>query len=108
MGRVKRQSPSHGNASGCVLIALMLEGLPPNDATHSMRLICNEAEARAVADLIVETFDPAQTAASAFEKEPSASPQGGQWIVEIYFGSEPDEAAVSDLVAAATGTEDAD
>ena len=94
--------------SGCVLIALMLEGLPPNDATHIMRLTCNEAEARAVADLIVETFDPAQTAASAFEKQPSASQQAGQWIVEVYFGFEPDEAAVRDLVAVAAGAEMAD
>ena len=81
----------------------MLEGLPPNDATHIMRLTCNEAQARAVADLIVETFDPAQTAASAFEKEKSASQSVGQWIVEVYFGFEPDESAVRDLVAVAAG-----
>jgi ribosomal protein L11 methyltransferase len=89
--------------SGCVLIALMLEGLPPNDATHIMRLTCNEAEARAVADLIVETLDPAQTAASAFEKEPSASQSAAQWEVEVYFGSEPDERIIRDLVAVAAG-----
>jgi ribosomal protein L11 methyltransferase len=83
----------------------MLEGLPPNDATHIMRLTCNEADARAVADLIVETFDPAQTAASAFEKEPSASQSAGQWIVEVYFGFEPDKAALRDLVAVAAGRE---
>jgi ribosomal protein L11 methyltransferase len=81
----------------------MLEGLPPNDATHIMRLTCNEADARAVADLILETFDPAQTAASAFEKEPSASQSAGQWIVEIYFGSAPDETAIRDLVTLAAG-----
>jgi ribosomal protein L11 methyltransferase len=91
----------------------MLEGLPPNDATHIMRLTCNEAEARAVADLIVETFDPAETAASAFEKEPSAAKQAGQWqagqwILEVYFGFPPDEAAVRDLVATAAGAEIAD
>jgi ribosomal protein L11 methyltransferase len=83
----------------------MLEGLPPNDATHIMRLTCNEAEARAVADLIVETFDPAQTAASAFEKEPSASQSAGQWIVEVYFGVEPDKPAIRDLVTVAAGRE---
>ncbi|MEA2856152.1 MAG: ribosomal protein methyltransferase [Methylobacteriaceae bacterium] len=115
---MKCQSTPRGDTSGCVLIALMLEGLPPNDATHIMRLTCNEAEARAVADLIVETFDPAQTAASAFEKEPSAAQragqwqagqwQAGQWILEVYFGFEPDEAAVRDLVAAAAGAEIAD
>ncbi|MEA2833815.1 MAG: ribosomal protein methyltransferase [Methylobacteriaceae bacterium] len=68
-----------------------------------MRLTCNEADARAVADLILETFDPAQTAASAFEKEPSASQSAGQWIVEIYFGSAPDETAIRDLVTLAAG-----
>jgi ribosomal protein L11 methyltransferase len=83
----------------------MLEGLPPNDATHIMRLTCNEAAARAVADLIVETFDPAETAASAFEKEPGAAQAAGQWIVEVYFGSEPDASAVRDLVAVAAGAE---
>jgi ribosomal protein L11 methyltransferase len=83
----------------------MLEGLPPNDATHIMRLTCNEAAARAVADIIVETFDPAETAASAFEKEPSASQQADRWIVEVYFGSEPDASAVRDLVAVAAGAE---
>jgi ribosomal protein L11 methyltransferase len=81
----------------------MLEGLPPNNATHIMRLICNEAEARTVGDLIVETFDPAETAASAFEQTPSASQQAGHWVVEVYFGSRPDEAAVRDLVAVAAG-----
>jgi ribosomal protein L11 methyltransferase len=88
---------------GCVLIALMLEGLPPNDATHIMRLVCNEAEARAVADLIVETFDPAETAASAFEKEPSAAQKTGEWTVEVYFGRPPDETAVRHLVASVVG-----
>jgi ribosomal protein L11 methyltransferase len=91
--------------SGAVLTALMLEGLPPNDATHVMRLTCNEIQARAVADLVVETFDPAQTAASAFEKEPSATQQAGQWLVEVYFGSQPDESAVRDLVLVAAGAE---
>jgi ribosomal protein L11 methyltransferase len=86
----------------------MLEGLPPNDATHIMRLTCNEAEARAVADMIVETFDPAQTAASAFAKELSARQQAGQWIVEVYFGAEPDRSVVRDLVTVATSAEIAD
>ncbi|HZY14467.1 MAG TPA: 50S ribosomal protein L11 methyltransferase [Beijerinckiaceae bacterium] len=83
----------------------MLEGLPPNDATHIMRLTCNEAGARAVADLIVETFDPAQTAAAAFEKEPGASQSARQWVVEVYFGWEPDRAAIRELVAVAAGRE---
>ena len=46
----------------------MLEGLPPNNAAYVMRLKCDEAQARAIADLVVETFDPAETAAAAFEE----------------------------------------
>jgi len=44
----------------------MLEGLPPNGASHVMLLTCDEGRARAVADAIVETFDPTETAAAAF------------------------------------------
>jgi ribosomal protein L11 methyltransferase len=81
----------------------MLEGLPPNDATHIMRLTCQEEQARRIADLIVETLDPADAAASAFEEVPCASDQGGRWVVEIYFGHAPDEAAIRELVACAGG-----
>ena len=71
----------------------MLEGLPPNSATHVMRLSCDEATARAVADIIVETFDPATTAAAAFEEAPDTSSWNkGPWAVEVYFGAPPDEA----------------
>ena len=45
----------------------MLEGLPPNNAAFIMRLRCDEATAVAVADIIMESSDPAETAASAFE-----------------------------------------
>jgi ribosomal protein L11 methyltransferase len=47
----------------------MLEGLPPHRPTHVMRLVADETTARSVADIIVETFDPAETAAAAFENE---------------------------------------
>ena len=44
----------------------MLEGLPPNNAAHLLRLVADEKRARAVADLIVESFEPwAMTLASA-------------------------------------------
>jgi len=43
----------------------MLEGLPPNNASHLMRLTIGEAGARAVADLVVESFEPAEAAATA-------------------------------------------
>jgi ribosomal protein L11 methyltransferase len=83
----------------------MLEGLPPNNAAHLLRLVCDERRARAVVDLIVESFEPAEAAASAFETE-TAGPHGGRdWIVEAYFGFAPDEEALRDLVGAAAGDE---
>jgi len=83
----------------------MLEGLPPNNAAHLMRLVSDEKRARAIADLVVESFEPAETAASAFETE-TAWPGGGKaWMVEVYFGFPPDEAAMRELVGAAAGPE---
>ncbi len=65
-----------------------------------MRIVCDERNARAIADFIVETFDPTETAASAFEQDGGAS-----WIVEIFFGDPPDEELVRGLVASAAGAE---
>lgn len=81
----------------------MLEGLPPNGAAHVMRLDCDEATARRVVDIVVESFDPAETAAAAFEV-PGAPPawSGAPWTVEIFFGRPPDEDGVRALVALAT------
>ena len=84
----------------------MLEGLPPNNAAHMMTLPCPEEQARALADLIVEMFDPAEVAASAFEREPNTKDwTSGEWLVEAYFGSEPDEDYVRSLVASVAGDE---
>jgi ribosomal protein L11 methyltransferase len=81
----------------------MLEGLPPNNAAHVLRVTLDEARARAVADLMVESFEPAEAASTAFETE-AAWPGGGKaWAVEVYFGFEPDEEAMRELVAAAAG-----
>ena len=82
----------------------MLEGLPPNNAAYRLRLVCDERRARAAVDLIVESFEPAEAAASAFESE-EGPPGGRDWIVEAYFGFEPDEDALRDLVATAAGAE---
>ncbi len=71
----------------------MLEGLPPNDAARLLRLICDQATARLAADLIVEFFDPAEIAASAFEDEANPARQK-PWILEIYLGRRLDEAEV--------------
>lgn len=83
----------------------MLEGLPPNNATHVMRLACSEAAARGIADIVVECFDPATTAASAFEAKPDTTIRESNrpWIVEAYFGTPPDEAKVRDLIAIVAG-----
>ena len=82
----------------------MLEGLPPNNAAFLMRLTCPDAStAQSVADIIVETFDPAETAASAFEEESDRPEIEWPWIVEVYFGTAPDEPQIRDLIALATG-----
>ncbi|MGB6175025.1 MAG: 50S ribosomal protein L11 methyltransferase, partial [Methylocella sp.] len=87
-----------------MVAAAMLEGLPPNGAAHMMRLSCEEAAARRIAAVIVETFDPATTAAAAFEEAPDTRGRSkAPWIVEAYFGAPPDEANVRALVAAAAG-----
>jgi ribosomal protein L11 methyltransferase len=79
----------------------MLEGLPPNNAAHMMRLVSDERRARAVADLIFESFEPAEAASTAFETEDPWSGGGRAWLMEAYFGSEPDEEAIRALIAAA-------
>ena len=83
----------------------MLEGLPPNNAAHMLRLVCDEKRARAVADLIVESFEPAEAASTAFETEEPWSGGGKAWLVEAYFGFEPDEESLRELVASAAGQE---
>jgi ribosomal protein L11 methyltransferase len=87
-----------------MLAAAMLEGLPPNSAAYLMRLSCDEAKARSIADIIVESFDPAMAAAAAFEEAPEKGPAVPcPWTVEAYFGALPDEAKVRALIAAAAG-----
>lgn len=82
----------------------MLEGLPPNGAAWMMRLETDEATARLVADTIVETFDPTETAAAAFEKHPSTdSWKTEEWVAEVYFGPEPDEEMIRGLVRTVAG-----
>ena len=80
----------------------MLEGLPPNNAAHMLRLVTDERRARAVADLIVESFEPAEAASTAFETDDLLPGGGRAWLVEAYFGSEPDEAEIRALIAVAS------
>ena len=79
----------------------MLEGLPPNNAAHMMRLVSDERRARAVADLIFESFEPAEAASTAFETDDPWPGGGRAWLMEAYFCSEPDEEAIRALIAAA-------
>jgi ribosomal protein L11 methyltransferase len=76
----------------------MLEGLHPVSPTHLMRLETSEKAARRVADIVSETFDPAETAVAAFE-----APDGRIWLVEVFFREAPDEANVRELVRVAAG-----
>ena len=78
----------------------MLEGLPPHRPTRLMRLVTDEMTARRVADFIMESFDPAETAAAAFENEATL-----RWEVEVYFSDAPDEESVRELVGLAAGPE---
>ncbi len=80
----------------------MLEGLPPNGAARLLRLICDETTSRRAAGLIVEFFDPAEIAASAFEDEASPDRQK-PWILEIYLGGSLDEAEVRASLARILG-----
>jgi ribosomal protein L11 methyltransferase len=80
----------------------MLEGLPPNGASHVLRLTTDERRARAVADIIVETFDPTETAAGAFEVD-----DGPVWSVEVYFADRPDEDEIRALIEAVSDAETA-
>ena len=84
----------------------MLEGLPPNNAAHVMRLRCDETQARALADIVVETFDPADTAAAAFEEKASTESWAATpWVVEVYFGHEPDHANLRELATVVVGAD---
>ncbi len=80
----------------------MLEGLPPNNAAHRMSLVSDERRARSVADLIVESFEPAEVASTAFETDDLWPGGGKAWLVEAYFGWAPDEATIRALIAAAS------
>jgi ribosomal protein L11 methyltransferase len=85
----------------------MLEGLPPNNAAHKLSLVSDERRARAVADLIGESFEPGEAASTAFETEERWPGGGRAWLMEAYFAYEPDEEAMRALIAAAADEETA-
>ena len=86
---------------------ILLEGLPPNNAAHKLSLVSDERRARAVADLIAESFEPGEAASTAFETEKRWPGGGRAWLMEAYFGFEPDEEMVRALIAAASDEETA-
>ena len=59
----------------------MIEGLPPHNPTHVMRLDTDEKRARALTELLGEVFDPTETAVAAFEAE-----DGRTWRLEYQPG----------------------
>jgi ribosomal protein L11 methyltransferase len=69
------------------------DAMPPDTAVA--RLATDGATAQRIANVVAETFEPDDVAASAFEDA------GGQWTVSLHFGAPPDEAAVRALVALA-------
>ncbi len=76
----------------------MREGLIPHDVTTVLRFSTTGDAARAVTELFGELFDPDETGVATFEDEAT-----GDWSVEIYFATRPDEAAIRDLVRSAAG-----
>ena len=85
----------------------MLEGLPPNNAAYKLSLVSDQRRARAVADLLAESFEPGEAATTAFETEERRPGGGRAWLMEAYFGWEPDEEAMRALIAAASDEETA-
>ncbi|MGQ3672949.1 50S ribosomal protein L11 methyltransferase [Xanthobacter sp. TB0136] len=79
----------------------MLEGLPPNDAAHVMRVSASRIQATRISDIISETFDPADVAVTHFE-----SPEDENiWVVEVFAGSAFDPEMLAKLVTVAAGAE---
>jgi ribosomal protein L11 methyltransferase len=71
-------------------------------ATVVARLSTDGASARRVGDLLAESFDAEEVAASAFEQP------DGHWSLALHFSHQPDETAVRALIASVAGTATAD
>jgi ribosomal protein L11 methyltransferase len=68
-------------------------------ATVVARLSAGETDARRLADVLGEVFDPAETVVAAFAADERT------WTVEILFHRSPDENAVRDLIATTAGAD---
>jgi len=74
-----------------------------------MRLTCDEATARVLSDIMIETLDPTDTAVATFEVPGATEDRCKRhWLVEVYFTVPPDEPGVRALVASGIGAEAAD
>ena len=71
-------------------------------ATVVARLSTDGATARRLGDLLAESFDAEEVAASAFEQP------DGHWSLALHFSHHPDERAVRALIASVAGTAMAD
>ena len=65
--------------------------------SHVARLTTDERSARRIANFLVESLDPAETACGAFERP------DGAWQVDIHFHARPDLSGLRALVALAGG-----
>lgn len=69
-----------------------------------MRLSCAQEQAQKIADLILEAFDPEDTAAAAFEAAAGAQSWIEQeWVVEAYFGAPPDRTGLLEIAKTVLG-----
>jgi ribosomal protein L11 methyltransferase len=66
-------------------------------ASFVARLSADESKARRIADALVESLDPADAAAGAFEQS------DGSWQVEVHFRARPEPEALRAIVALAGG-----
>ena len=84
----------------------MLEGLPPNNAAHRAALVARR-EARARRRRPDRRELRAGGSRGVGVRDRGAWPGGGKaWLVEAYFGFEPDEELIRALVAAAADEDD--
>lgn len=82
----------------------MPEGLPPSNAAHMFRLVCNESQAQAIVDAVVELFDMNDAAAATFELEPNTRDWStSDWLVEVYLANPSDEEFIVNLIDQAAG-----
>jgi ribosomal protein L11 methyltransferase len=79
-----------------------VQNSPPPGPTVVARLAAPEAQARRIASVLAEAYDPDTAACGAFEMP------DGSWQVEAHFGEKPNVTALRGLVALAAGDDSGD